>query len=185
MPAFTLNGHPVDLRMDAQTPLLWGLRCGANLTGAKYGCGTGECGACMVMVDGQALPSCQMTLAQAQGRAITTIEGLSRDRSHPLQQALVAEGAIQCGFCTPGIVMAGAALLAANADPSTEDIGKAVTNLCRCGIYPRLVRAIQRAGRVMRGLETIAAAPAPGGSARQGPGSAPQARGDNDQRSIP
>lgn len=163
MPALTLNGHPVDLRMDAQTPLLWALRCGANLTGAKYGCGTGECGACMVMVDGQALPSCQMTLAQAQGRSITTIEGLSQDRSHPLQQAMVAEGAIQCGFCTPGIVMAGAALLAANADPGVEDINKAVTNLCRCGIYPRLVRAIQRAGRVMRGLETIAAAPAPGG----------------------
>lgn len=164
MPALTLNGHPVDLRMDADTPLLWALRCGANLTGAKYGCGTGECGACIVLVDGQALPSCQMTLAQAQGRAITTIEGLSRDRSHPLQQALVAEGAIQCGFCTPGIVMAGAALLAANADPGAEDIAKALTNLCRCGIYPRLVRAVQRAGRVMRGLETIAAVPPPGGN---------------------
>ena len=94
MSAFTLNGHPVDLRMDAETPLLWALRCGANLTGTKYGCGTGECGACLVMVDGQALPSCQMTLAQAEGRAITTIEGLSPDRSHALQQALVAEGAI-------------------------------------------------------------------------------------------
>jgi isoquinoline 1-oxidoreductase alpha subunit len=103
-------------------------------------------------------------LGAGRGRAITTIEGLSRDRSHAVQQALVAEGAIQCGFCTPGIVMAGAALLAANADPSADDIAKAMTNLCRCGIYPRLVRAIQRAGRVMRGMETIAAVPPPGGA---------------------
>jgi isoquinoline 1-oxidoreductase alpha subunit len=153
--------------MDPQTPLLWGLRDGANLTGTKYGCGTGDCGACMVLVDGQAVKSCQMSLAQAEGRAVTTIEGLSRDRSHPVQQALVAEQAIQCGFCTSGIAMAAAALLAVNADPSPEAIAEAVPNICRCGVYPRLVRAIQRAGRVMRGLETIAAAPVPGGSAQE------------------
>jgi len=162
MTRLTINDRPVEFRIDPQTPLLWGLRDVANLTGSKYGCGTGDCGACMVLVDGQALRSCLITLAEAEGRSVTTIEGLSADRSHPVQQALVAEQAIQCGFCTPGIAIAAAALLARNADPSAEDIAAAVPNLCRCGVYPRLVRAIQRAGRVMRRLETISAAPAPG-----------------------
>lgn len=116
----------------------------------------------MVLIDGQALRSCLITLAEAEGRKVTTIEGLSADRSHPVQQALVAEQAIQCGFCTPGIAISAAALLARNADPTAEDIKAAVPNLCRCGVYPRLVRAIQRAGRVTRRIETISAAPAPG-----------------------
>jgi isoquinoline 1-oxidoreductase alpha subunit len=116
----------------------------------------------MVLVDGEALRSCLISLAEAEGRVVTTIEALSRDRSHPVQQALVAEQAIQCGFCTPGIAIAAAALLARNADPSVDEIKAAVPNLCRCGVYPRLVRAVQRAGRVARGLETIAAAPVPG-----------------------
>jgi aerobic-type carbon monoxide dehydrogenase small subunit (CoxS/CutS family) len=162
MSRLTINERPLAFDMDPQTPLLWALRDGANLTGTKYGCGAGDCGACMVLVDGEALPSCLITLAEAEGRVVTTIEGLSPDRSHPVQQALVAEQAIQCGFCTPGIAIAAAALLARNADPSPEDIMAAVPNLCRCGVYPRLVRAIQRAGRVMRQLETISAAPAPG-----------------------
>ncbi len=162
MPSLTVNDRPVEFRMDPQVPLLWALRDGANLTGTKYGCGTGDCGACMVLVDGAALRSCLISLAEAEGRSVTTIEGLSRDRSHPVQQALVAEQAIQCGFCTPGIAIAAAALLARNADPRDEDVKAAVPNLCRCGVYPRLVRAVQRAGRVMRGLELIAAAPAPG-----------------------
>ncbi len=162
MTSLTVNDRAVDFKMDPQTPLLWALRDAANLTGTKYGCGAGDCGACMVMVDGQALRSCLITLAEAEGRSVTTIEGLSADRSHPVQQALVAEQAIQCGFCTPGIVMAAAALLARNADPSAEDIKAAVPNLCRCGVYPRLVRAIQRAGRVARRIETISAAPTPG-----------------------
>jgi isoquinoline 1-oxidoreductase alpha subunit len=161
----TVNGRPVRFDLDPDTPLLWALRDAANLTGTKYGCGTGDCGACMVVVDGEALRSCLITIAEAEGRYVTTIEGLARDRSHPVQQALVAEQAIQCGFCTPGIVMAAAALLDRNADPSEEDIKQAVPNLCRCGVYPRLVRAIQRAGRVTRRLETISAAPAPGISA--------------------
>jgi isoquinoline 1-oxidoreductase alpha subunit len=97
-----------------------------------------------------------------EGRFVTTIEGLSRDRSHPVQQAMVAEQAIQCGFCTPGIVMAAAGLLARNPSPSEEEIVAAVPNLCRCGVYPRLVRAIERAGRVARRRERISAAPAPG-----------------------
>ncbi len=162
MTRLTVNDRAVEFRIDPQTPLLWGLRDVANLTGTKYGCGAGDCGACMVLVDGQALRSCLITLGEAEGRSVTTIEGLSADRSHPVQQALVAEQAIQCGFCTPGIVIAAAALLARNADPTAEDIAAAVPNLCRCGVYPRLVRAIQRAGRVMRRIETISAAPAPG-----------------------
>jgi aerobic-type carbon monoxide dehydrogenase small subunit (CoxS/CutS family) len=162
MTRLTVNDRAVEFRIDPQTPLLWGLRDVANLTGTKYGCGAGDCGACMVLVDGQALRSCLITLGEAEGRSVTTIEGLSADRSHPVQQALVAEQAIQCGFCTPGIAIAAAALLARNADPTAEDIAAAVPNLCRCGVYPRLVRAIQRAGRVMRRLETISAAPAPG-----------------------
>ncbi|MDE2436594.1 MAG: (2Fe-2S)-binding protein [Sphingomonadales bacterium] len=162
MTSLTVNDRAVDFQLDPQTPLLWALRDAANLTGTKYGCGVGDCGACMVLVDGQALRSCLITLAEAEGRSVTTIEGLSADRSHPVQQALVAEQAIQCGFCTPGIVMAAAALLARNADPTPEDIKAAVPNLCRCGVYPRLVRAIQRAGRVARRVELISAAPAPG-----------------------
>jgi isoquinoline 1-oxidoreductase alpha subunit len=157
-----VNERPVRFDMDPQVPLLWALREAANLTGTKYGCGDGDCGACMVLIDGAALRSCLVTIAEAEGRLVTTIEGLSRDRSHPVQQALVAEQAIQCGFCTPGITIAAAALLARNADPSEDDIRQGITNLCRCGVYPRLVRAIQRAGRVARGAERISAAPAPG-----------------------
>lgn len=162
MPRLTVNDRPVEFRMDPQTPLLWALRDAANLTGTKYGCGNGDCGACMVMVDGEALRSCLITLAESEGRYVTTMEGLSRDRSHPVQLALVAEQAIQCGFCTPGIAIAAAALLARNANPSLEQIKAALPNLCRCGVYPRLVRAIERAGMVMRREETISAAPAPG-----------------------
>lgn len=162
MSAMTVNGRPVRFNLDPETPLLWALRDAANLTGTKYGCGVGDCGACMVLVDGEALRSCLITIAECEGRYITTIEGLSRDRSHPVQQAMVAEQAIQCGFCTPGIVMAAAALLAHNSAPSEAEIEAAIPNLCRCGVYPRLVRAIQRAGRVARRQETLSAAPAPG-----------------------
>ncbi|MEE1876784.1 (2Fe-2S)-binding protein [Altererythrobacter litoralis] len=162
MPRMTVNDRPLEFDMDPQTPLLWALRDAANLTGTKYGCGNGDCGACMVLVDGAALRSCLVTIAEAEGRFVTTIEGLSRDRSHPVQQALVAEQAIQCGFCTPGIAIAAAALLRSNANPSEAEIKAAIPNLCRCGVYPRLVRAIQRAGRVAQRLETISAAPPPG-----------------------
>ena len=162
MTALTVNGRPLRFDVDPATPLLWALRDAANLTGTKYGCGVGDCHACTVIVDGEALRSCLITVAEAEGRYVTTIEGLSRDRSHPVQQALVAEQAIQCGFCTPGIAIAAASLLAKNAAPSEEEIAEAIPNLCRCGVYPRLVRAVQRAGRVARREETISAAPAPG-----------------------
>ena len=166
MTSMTVNGKPMRFLMDPDTPLLWALRDAANLTGTKYGCGEGDCGACMVHVDGEALRSCLITISEAEGRFITTIEGLSRDRSHPVQQALVAEQAIQCGYCTPGIAMAASALLAKTAAPSEAEIKAAIPNLCRCGVYPRLVRAIERAGRVARRAETISAAPAPGIDAR-------------------
>jgi len=176
MPRMTVNERPVEFDMDPQTPLLHALRDAANLTGTKYGCGDGSCGACMVLVDGAALRSCLITLAEAEGRFVTTIEGLSRDRSHPIQQALVAEQAIQCGFCTPGIAMAAAALLRRNPAPNEREIEAAIPNLCRCGVYPRLVRAIQRAGRVTQRRETISAAPAPGISSADAAQSVPALR---------
>jgi isoquinoline 1-oxidoreductase subunit alpha len=151
MPALIVNGRPLEFRMDPQTPLLWALRDGANLTGTKYGCGVGDCGACTVIIDGEALRACQLSLAETEGREVTTIEGLARDGNHPVQQALVEAQAIQCGFCTPGIVMSAAALLARNSDPSEAEIKAAVTNLCRCGVYPRLVAAIRSAGAALRG----------------------------------
>ena len=150
MSRLTVNGQPVEFRMDPQTPLLWALRDGANLTGTKYGCGVGDCSACMVLVDGEALRSCQVSLAESEGRNVTTIEALSRDGSHPVQKAQVEEQAIQCGFCTPGIAIAAAALLGRNANPSEAEIKAAIPNLCRCGVYPRLVRAVQKAGAEMR-----------------------------------
>jgi isoquinoline 1-oxidoreductase alpha subunit len=156
-----VNSQPVEFRLDAQTALLWALRDAANLTGTKYGCGTGECGACMVIVDGQAMASCTLSLGEAEGRSVTTIEGLSADRNHPVQQAFVAEQAIQCGFCTPGLVIAAAALLARNVNPTEADITAAITNICRCGVHPRLVRTIARAGRIMRGEEKGPAVPVP------------------------
>ncbi len=178
MPRLTVNDRPLELTRHSQTPLLWALREAASLPGAEDGGGSGDCGACMVLIDGEALRSCLVTLAEVEGRNVTTIEGLSADRSHPVQQALVAEQAIQCGFCTPGIAMAAAALLARNADPSAEDIKAAVPNLCRCGVYPRLVGAIQRAGRVMRRVETISAAPAPGISPQDAAQAVPALKAD-------
>ncbi len=161
MTQMTVNGQPVRIDMDGETPLLWGLRDAMNLTGTKYGCGVGDCGACVVLIDGEALRSCLVTLDEAEGREIVTIEGLSPTRGHPVQQALVAEQAIQCGFCTPGIVMAAAALLQRNPDPTDAQIREAIPNLCRCGVHPRLLRAVERAARVVQRRESIAAVPAP------------------------
>lgn len=153
MTSLTVNGSPLAFQMDPQTPLLWALRDGANLTGAKYACGEGFCGACNVLIDGEVRAACTVSLGEAEGRTVTTIEGLSSDGSHAMQQAMVLEGAVQCGFCAPGIVMAGAALLTRNADPGELEVREALTNLCPCGTYPRLIRAVQRAGRIARGVE--------------------------------
>ena len=162
MTRLTVNNEAVEYRLPADTPLLWALRDASNLTGTKYGCGTGSCGACTVDVDGRALRSCQVTLRQAEGAFVTTIEGLSRDRTHPVQLALIAGNVPQCGYCIPGITMAAAALLKRDPAPSEAAIRAAITNICRCGIYPRLVEAIQRAGRAIRGDERLPAAPRPG-----------------------
>jgi isoquinoline 1-oxidoreductase alpha subunit len=162
MTSFTVNGQPVHYRMDPDTPLLWALRDASNLTGTKYGCGAGLCGACTVHIDGNAVRSCQVSIASIEGTFVTTIEALSRDRSHPVQQAWVAENVPQCGYCQSGMVMAAAALLETNKDPSDEEIDAAITNICRCGTYPRIRRAIRRSARAMRGGEGLAAAPPPG-----------------------
>jgi isoquinoline 1-oxidoreductase alpha subunit len=162
MTRFTVNNQPVEYRMAPETPLLWALRDASNLTGTKYGCGTGDCGACTVDVDGQAVRACQVTIGEIEGAFVTTIEGLSRERDHPLQLAFIDGNVPQCGFCIPGIVMAASVLLKKNSDPSDDEIAAAITNICRCGIYPRLADAIRRAGRVARGEERIAAGARPG-----------------------
>lgn len=159
---FTVNGQPVEYRMDPRTPLLWALRDGSNLTGTKYGCGNGDCGACTVHIDGQAIRSCTVTLAQMEGRIVTTIEALSRDRSHPVQQAWVSESVPQCGYCQSGMIMAAAALVDRNPNPSDEEIDTAITNICRCGTYPRIREAVRLAGRIKSGQEAVTGAPPSG-----------------------
>lgn len=162
MSRFTVNGQPVHYRMDPNTPLLWALRDASNLTGTKYGCGEGQCGACTVHVDGVAVRSCQLRIADIEGSFVTTIEALSRDRSHPVQQAWVADSVPQCGYCQSGMIMAAAALLEKNSSPTDAEIDAAITNICRCGTYPRIREAIHRAARVKSGEEALAAAPPPG-----------------------
>ncbi|MBC7987464.1 MAG: (2Fe-2S)-binding protein, partial [Sphingomonadaceae bacterium] len=162
MTRMTVNGQPVHYRMDPQTPLLWALRDASNLTGTKYGCGIGVCGACTVHIDGQAVRSCAISLAEAEGGFVTTIEALSRTRDHPVQQAWIAKMVPQCGYCQPGMIMAVAAMLERNASPTDEEIDAEITNICRCGTYPRIREAIRLAGRVASGDERIAAAPPPG-----------------------
>ncbi|HEU4968064.1 (2Fe-2S)-binding protein [Sphingomonas sp.] len=161
MTKFTVNNQPVEYLLDPETPLLWALRDASNLTGTKYGCGTGECGACIVDIDGEAVASCRVSIAACEGRFVTTIEGLSRDRSHPVQQAFAALNVTQCGYCIPGMVMAAAVLLKRKPAPTDADIDAGLTNICRCGIYPRLREAVQRAARVAQG-EALVGAPPPG-----------------------
>lgn len=162
MTKFTVNNQPVEYRMDPETPLLWALRDASNLTGTKYGCGEGTCGACTVEVDGEAVRSCQVTIAAMEGRFVTTIEALSRDRDHPVQQAWVARQVPQCGYCQSGMIMAAAVLLRKNPNPSDADIDAAITNICRCGSYPRIRGAVRLAARIAAGVERVSAAPPPG-----------------------
>lgn len=162
MTKMIVNERPIQYRLEPETPLLWALRDASNLTGTKYGCGTGDCGACTVDIDGQATRSCRITIGACEGRIITTIEGLSADRSHPVQQAWVAENLPQCGYCQSGMIMAAAVLLRRTPDPSDEQIDRAMTNICRCGTYPRVRAAIRRAAKIQGGQERIAAAPPPG-----------------------
>jgi isoquinoline 1-oxidoreductase alpha subunit len=142
-----INGRDVAVAADPDTPLLWVIRDHVNLTGTKFGCGAGLCGACTVHLDGAAIRSCITPLADVEGAEITTIEGLSADSSHPVQQAWLAEQVPQCGYCQPGMIMAAAALLADTPQPSDADIDAAMTNLCRCGTYDRVRRAIHRAAQ--------------------------------------
>ena len=147
MASFDLNVNGLAYTVDAspETPLLWVLRDTLGLTGTKYGCGEGLCGACTVHVDGQATRSCTLPVSEASGREITTIEGLSPGGKHPLQEAWVAENVSQCGYCQPGQIMAAAALLAQTPAPTDEDIHAAMAgNLCRCGTYQRIRSAIHR-----------------------------------------
>jgi isoquinoline 1-oxidoreductase alpha subunit len=144
----TLNGTPTEVDADPATPLLWVLRDYLNLTGTKFGCGVGACGACAVHLDGQAVRACVIPLSVCEGRKVTTIEGLKQDgRLHPVQQAWIDHQVPQCGFCQPGIIMAAAALLAQQPSASDEDVAAAITNICRCGTYPRVQRAIRALAR--------------------------------------
>ncbi|MFI5246841.1 MAG: (2Fe-2S)-binding protein [Gemmatimonadales bacterium] len=141
-----VNGHDHEIDVDDDMPLLWVLRDVLGLTGTKFGCGIAQCGACTVHVDGAAIRSCVTPASALSGRQITTIEGLSDDRSHPLQRAFIAEDVPQCGYCQSGQIMSAASLLAKTPRPSDEEIDRAMDgNICRCGTYLRIRRAIKRA----------------------------------------
>jgi aerobic-type carbon monoxide dehydrogenase small subunit (CoxS/CutS family) len=142
-----VNGHRHRVDVEPTRALLYVLREELGLTGTKYGCGEGECGACTVLLADQAVRSCGTPVSAAAGRPITTIEGLERDGSlHPVQQAFLEEGAMQCGYCTPGMVMAAVSLLRANGSPNEQQIVSGMQgNICRCGTYPRIVAAVKRA----------------------------------------
>jgi isoquinoline 1-oxidoreductase alpha subunit len=142
----TINGRKQTTEADPRTPLLWILREEFGLTAAKYGCGIAQCGACTVHLDGQGVRSCVTPLSRVAGQSVTTLEGLSPDRSHPVQQAWLAEQVPQCGYCQPGQIMAAAAFLARTPHPTDAEIDDAMAgNLCRCGTYQRIRRAIHRA----------------------------------------
>jgi aerobic-type carbon monoxide dehydrogenase small subunit (CoxS/CutS family) len=149
--ALTVNGRAVEIETDGTKPLLSVLREELALRGSRFGCGAEQCGACMVLIDGEPIPSCTREVASVAGKAVTTVEGLARNGSlHPLQQALLDEQAGQCGYCLSGVLMSAAALLSRNPAPTRAEIAAALdAHLCRCGIYNRLIRAVQRASVVM------------------------------------
>ena len=160
MTSMTLNGDAIHYKLEPDTPLLWALRDASNLTGTKYGCDSRDCGACTVIVDGRAVMSCAVTIASLEGADVTTIEGLSQGRAHPVQQAWAAEQVSQCGFCDPGFIMAIAALLKASPRPSEEEIS-AIPNICRCGATPRIRKAIAHAAGQVAGQSALPPKPAP------------------------
>ena len=148
----TVNGRTLEVGAEAETPLLYVLRNDAGCKGVRYGCGSGQCGACTVIIDGKPVQSCDMPVSAVAGKSITTVEGIgSAEKPHPLQSAFVEEQAAQCGYCITGIIMSAKVLLDANPSPSDGEIKQALAkNLCRCGTHLRIVRAIKRAAVEMR-----------------------------------
>jgi isoquinoline 1-oxidoreductase alpha subunit len=147
----SVNGKQHQLDIEPETPLLWVLRDELGLTGTKFGCGIAQCGACTVQVDGVAQRTCILPVSRVAGKEITTIEGLSPDASHPVQQAWLEVDVPQCGYCQSGQIMAAAAFLTTHPTPSDQDIDQGITNLCRCGTYPRIKKAIHRAAELAAG----------------------------------
>jgi aerobic-type carbon monoxide dehydrogenase small subunit (CoxS/CutS family) len=150
---FKLNDKPVNMTVDGERMLLWVLRTDLGITGPKYGCGEGLCGACIVLVDNEAVLSCQTPVKEVTGKEVVTIEGLSKNgKLHPLQKAFIKHDALQCGFCTPGMILKAHSLLSANPRPSREEIIEGMDeNLCRCGAYMRIIQAIETAAQEMKG----------------------------------
>ena len=150
---FQLNSKKTELVIDSSQTLLWVLRDHLGLTGTKYGCGIGFCGACTVLIDNEPVRSCMLPVSEVSGKKVVTIEGLAKNgRLHPLQQAFVDHDALQCGYCTPGMIMTAASLLMKNHNPSRQNIIEALEeNLCRCGAHNRIIDAVQTAARVMKG----------------------------------
>ena len=151
---FLLNGRPTEITVDPERMLLWVLRSDLGLTGTKYGCGQAHCGSCTVLVDDQVVNTCLYPVSAVQGKRVVTIEGLARNgRLHPVQEAFVEHDALQCGYCTPGMILNAYALLLKNPEPTREEIIEGMEdNLCRCGSYGRIIEAIQTAAQEMKGV---------------------------------
>jgi len=145
MMKLTINGGTHEVDVEGDTPLLWVIRDEVGLTGTKFGCGVGACGACTVLIEGEPTRSCVLPMSAAAGKSITTIEGLSADKSHPVQKAWIAESVPQCGYCQSGMILTAAALLKRKPHPTDADIDSTMTNICRCGTYDRARKAIHRA----------------------------------------
>jgi carbon-monoxide dehydrogenase small subunit len=154
---FELNGKKTEIKIDPKLTLLWVLRTQFGLTGTKYGCGIGFCGACTVLIDNEAVRSCQVPVSDAAGKKVVTIEGLAITGSlHPVQKAFVEHDASQCGYCTPGMIMSAVGLLQKNPNPSEQEILHGMEdNLCRCGTHVRVVKAIQTAAKEMKGAKVL------------------------------
>lgn len=153
--SFKLNGKPVSLTLDSERMLLWVLRTDLGLTGTKYGCGVGLCGACTVLVDNKAVSSCRFPVKGVEGKQVLTIEGLAKNgKLHPIQQAFIKHDALQCGFCTPGMILNAYSLLLENPQPTRQQIIQHMEhNLCRCGSHARIIQAIQTAAEEMKGVK--------------------------------
>jgi aerobic-type carbon monoxide dehydrogenase small subunit (CoxS/CutS family) len=152
---FTLNGKPVSVTTDARRMLLWVLRTDLGLTGAKYGCGEGLCGACTILINSKAEHSCRIPVSDVKGKEVITIEGMARNgKPHPIQQAFIEHDALQCGYCTPGMILSAYGLLLNNPQPTREEILRGMDrNLCRCGGYGRIVEAVESAAKAMKGAK--------------------------------